>query len=97
MTLERVYLSGVLMRFFSRKLFHNRKKTSLIAHISGFGQGTEDALVYTIPEFVLSDGKRSFIIENLPVVILSKPQIGCDFIISETMVEKGDRLCLKGL
>ena len=65
-------------------------RTAMVGRVSGFGKGTENSLVYCIPRFVLSDGIREFVIKDLLVAVLFKPQIGCDFLISETMFSKTD-------
>lgn len=68
--------------------YPDAKKTSLKCIISGFGKEKETAEIYVLPAFELSNGEISFVIENLYIAELSKPFIGADFIISETMLSK---------
>lgn len=75
---------------FFRMAFPNAVKSGIKARITGFGTGGEMAEVFFVPKFELSKGEGEIVIERLPVVVLFKPQIGCDFIISETMVSKMD-------
>ena len=67
------------------KTYTNAFKTTLIANISGFGKGIEKAPVYTIPRFSLVDKENNYVINNLQIVVLHKPSIDCDFILSENM------------
>ena len=77
------------------KAYPNAVKTNLSSNISGFGTGSEKGNVYVIPEFELSDGKASYIINNLSIISISKPNIGCDLLISETMFSKADTTTLR--
>ena len=70
--------------------FPDAAKMNEHCSISGFGKGIEQADVYVIPDFVISDGNSQYEIERLVVAMLMKPHIGCDFLISETMFSKID-------
>ncbi|MBR6230238.1 MAG: hypothetical protein IKQ97_10915 [Eubacterium sp.] len=60
--------------------------------ISGFGKGDELSDVFMIPRFELESDDGVFVIERLIVAMMTKPQIGSDFIISETMLSKVDSI-----
>ena len=77
------------------KAYPRAVKTSLTSNITGFGSGSEKGEVYLIPEFDISDDKSRLMIHNLSVVNISKPNIGCDFLISETMFSKADTITLR--
>ncbi len=75
---------------FFLKAFPEAKKADITAKVAGFGKEAETASVYIIPKYTLKDGNTEIIINNLSVVVLFKPNIGCDFLLSETMVSKID-------
>ena len=77
------------------KAFPDAVKTGLSARITGFGTGVETADVFMIPDFELSDGNEAIHIMNLSIVVIFKPQIGCDFIMSESMLSKVDTHTLR--
>lgn len=56
--------------------------------IHGFGMGAENGKVYLIPKFELPDGNETYRIINLLVAVCLHPQIGYDFVLSETMFSK---------
>ena len=56
--------------------------------IRGFGKMAENGAVYAIPQFELTDGNSTYRIVNLLVAVCSHPQIGYDFVLSETMFSK---------
>ncbi len=60
------------------------------SEIRGFGKEAETGHVYVIPEFKLSDGKESYVICNLEVLVCYHPLIGYDFVMSDTMFSKAD-------
>jgi hypothetical protein len=62
-----------------------------ICKITGFGQGEEIAYIYGIPVFELNGGDNYKIV-NLQVAVCMHPQIGYDFIMSDTMFSKTDTL-----
>ena len=74
------------------KAYPDAKKIDGGCSISGFGKGKERAEVYCIPEFSLVDDDTEYLINNLVIAILTKPYIGCDFLISEAMVSKVDTM-----
>ena len=75
---------------FFLKAFPDAKKADITAKVTGFGKEAESASVFIIPKFILNDGNTEIVINNLSVVVLLKPNIGCDFLLSETMVSKMD-------
>ena len=75
---------------FFLKAFPEAKKAEITAKVTGFGKEAETASVYIIPKYTLNDGNTEIVINNLSVVVLFKPNIGCDFLLSETMVSKMD-------
>ena len=75
---------------FLLKAFPDAKKTDITARVTGFAREAETASVFVIPQFSLNDGNSAITINNLSVVVLHKPNIGCDFLLSETMVSKMD-------
>ena len=77
------------------KAYPEAVKTDLSSDVSGFGSGSEQGDVYVIPEFELSDGSARYVIHNLSIVSISKPNIGCDLLISETMFAKADTTTLR--
>ena len=74
------------------KAYPEAVKTDLSSDVSGFGSGSEQGDVYVIPEFELSDGSARYVIHNLSIVSISKPNIGCDLLISETMFARHSAL-----
>lgn len=61
--------------------------------ISGFGENPIGGSVYIIPEFALSDGEGvEYKIINLQVAVCNHPQIGCDFVLSDTMFSHTDMM-----
>lgn len=60
------------------------------SEIRGFGKDAEEATVYAIPEFSLSDGKECYKIQNLLIAVCNHPLIGYDLILSDTMFSKAD-------
>ncbi len=60
------------------------------SEIRGFGKDAEEATVYAIPEFSLSDGKERYKIQNLLIAVCNHPLIGYDLILSDTMFSKAD-------
>ena len=60
------------------------------SEVRGFGKDSEKGAVYIIPEFTLSDGKETYIIKNLQIVVCNHPLIGYDFVLSDTMFSKTD-------
>lgn len=75
--------------------FPTATETELSCEISGFGKENETGRVYEIPLFDLNDGETHFRIEKLMVVELFKPFIGCDFLLSETMLSKTDTTTIR--
>ena len=63
-------------------------KTEYVCHVSGFGRGRDAGSVYIIPRFELRDGACVLSVLNLMIAVVEKQLIGCDFIVSETMMEK---------
>ncbi len=71
--------------------FPKAEKTTAITHLSGFGSGQIDAVIYRIPEFALGDNKTGrYMIRNLFVAVADYDRIGFDFILSATMFAKAD-------
>lgn len=68
-------------------------KSGETCHISGFGQTPIIGKTYIIPRFVLQDTNASYVILNLQVAVCRHPQIGCDFVLSDTMFSKTD-MCI---
>ena len=75
---------------FLKVAYPDAYRTALKGRVSGFGKGVETSSIYCIPRFTLSEAAKNFVIKNLLIAVLYKPQIGCDFIISETMLSKTD-------
>lgn len=63
------------------------QKQNAIFILSGFGKGYEIANVYTIPDFILSDGKSKIVFKNLVVAVIDK-DFSIDLILSYTMFNK---------
>ena len=61
-----------------------------IAEIRGFGKESEEAAVYLIPEFSLSDRMEEYKIRNLLVAVCDHPLIGYNFVMSDTMFSAAD-------
>lgn len=55
--------------------------------VSGFGKEAEDCSVYIIPLFKLNGGDE-YCISRLQVAVCTRPQIGFDFVLSDTMFSK---------
>lgn len=70
--------------------FPSAEETKYTCKVSGFGKGQEDGKIYKIPSFELSDGKSTLTIRDLYLAVIDKQNIGCDFLISETMFAKTD-------
>ena len=70
-------------------------QTNIKCSISGFGKHSNKAAIYKIPSFQLYQGGYGLKIRNLHIAVVSKPEIGCDFIISETMLMKTDTYILR--
>ena len=64
------------------------KKLDWKTEIYGFGKEQETASVFIIPEFILEDGKEVYKIINLQIGVCYRPQIGYDFVMSDTMFSK---------
>ena len=77
------------------KAYPDAIKMNLDCNISGFGTGTERGNVYVIPDFKISKGNAAYTIHNLFVISILKPNIGCDFLMSETMFTKTDMTILR--
>ena len=77
------------------RAYPDAKETSYTCHVTGFGKGDEAGKVYCIPRFCLGNGNKLFTIHNLLLVVLAKPFIGCDFLLSETMLSKTDTHILR--
>ena len=82
--------SAVLLDAYPKAL-----KTDLLCTISGFGREKDVGKIYVLPEFILSSGENTMVIDNLYIAELFKPFIGCDFLISETMFSKADTTTLR--
>ena len=63
-----------------------------VCYISGFGKEAVEGKVYVIPVFELRDDMGAYRIKNLQLAVCKNPEIGCDFIISDTMLSKADTL-----
>lgn len=77
------------------KAYPDAKKTDLFCNVTGFGTGSENGHVYLVPEFVVSDGVSRYVIHNLCIISMLKPNIGCDLLISETMFAKADTTTMR--
>lgn len=77
------------------KSYPDAQKTQMYCEISGFGKDKENADVYIIPLFELSNHGVTFAIKNLVIADLLKPFVGCDLIISETMFAKADTTTIR--
>ena len=66
------------------------RKKALCCTISGFGKEKDNGDIFVIPHFCLTNGEAKFAIDNLYIVELFKPFIGCDFLLSETIFSKSD-------
>ena len=53
--------------------------------LSGFGTGVEIAKAFSIPEFVLSDGKQSITYQNMVVAVTKRPSINVSLILSASL------------
>lgn len=71
-------------------IYPNAIKRNSKCKIYGFGKEYEEALVYVIPEFKLYDEKCTYKIKGLYVAVCSRPNLGYDFIFSDTMFSKAD-------
>ena len=75
------------------RAFPDAQKTPYTCHVTGFGKGEETGSVYCLPTFTLrTEDGAAFVIRNLLLITMSKPFIGCDFLISETMLSKTDTM-----
>ncbi|MBR1669446.1 MAG: hypothetical protein IJ695_01990 [Butyrivibrio sp.] len=72
------------------KAYPNAELDQRKGFISGFGKDKQECKIYKIPEFELSEGDKSYKIENLYIAACKRPQIGCTLIMSETMFSKTD-------
>ena len=72
-----------------------KKKEDEICNVAGFGEKPIQGDVYVIPSFELTDGKSLYCLKNLQVAVCSHPQIGCDFVLSDTMFSKTDTLIIR--
>lgn len=73
-------------------VYENAVKKEGTCKIYGFGKEYEEALVYMIPSFELPGEENVYKIKNLYVAVCDRPQLGYDFIISDTMFSKADTL-----
>lgn len=64
--------------------FPNCYYSNLVTEIGGFGEGTQFAPIYIIPDFKFSDGKHTVHYMNMPVAVLLKPY-SFQLILSYTM------------
>jgi hypothetical protein len=60
--------------------------------VAGFGEKPIKGDVFIIPEFILSDGNATYKIIDLQIAVCDHPQIGCDFVLSDTMFSHADTL-----
>ena len=70
-------------------------RTDYYCLVSGFGKDAEKSPIFIIPRFQLSDSIHSYTIRNLYIAALMKPSIGCDLLISETMLSKTDTTIIR--
>ena len=71
------------------------KKQGEKCRVAGFGENPLQGDVYVIPQFELQDNKSTYKIINLQVAVCDHPQIGCDFVLSDTMFSKTDTLIMR--
>lgn len=67
-------------------------KKDEVCELSGFGKGTVTANVYVLPEFRLENEGKCYRIKNLQIMQCFRPDIGCDFVLSDTMFSNVDTL-----
>ena len=58
--------------------------------LTGFGVGAVDAASFIIPEFKLEKDGSCYIIKNLQILQTYRPDIGCDFLLSDTVFSNVD-------
>lgn len=67
--------------------YPNAVKQNCFYILHGFGKGCEIATIYTIPDFVLSDGKNEIHYMNLPIAVVNR-DFSFDMVLSYTMFNK---------
>ena len=60
--------------------------------VAGFGEKPLPGDVYVIPSFKLENEGTTYCVKNLQIAICNHPQIGCDFVLSDTMFSQTDTL-----
>ncbi len=56
--------------------------------IGGFGRNDEEAVLWNMEDFVLSDKNSSITYKEMKVAVVDKPKIPCDMILSASMFMK---------
>lgn len=60
--------------------------------VAGFGESPIPGKVFVIPRFKLKSEDVTYCVLNLQVAVCNHPQIGCDFVLSDTMFSQTDTL-----
>lgn len=68
------------------------QETTYFQEIRGFGKQPEAGQIFKLPRFVLKSDNQQYVLHNLYLVLLDRPEIGCDFLICPRMFEKSDYL-----
>ena len=76
-----------LLRFYPDVIKKDEK-----CFLSGFGKGYVEANVFVIPDFSLQVEDNCYRVKNLQIIQSVRPDIGCDFILSDTVFSNVDTL-----
>ena len=74
------------------KAFPDAVKKDNTYKLKGFGVGEIDASAFVIPEFRLEKEGSCYLIKNLQVLQTYRPDIGCDFLLSDIVFSNVDTL-----
>ena len=72
------------------KAFPSAIKKEETYKLTGFGKGAVEASAFVIPDFRLEKGDACYCIKNLQILQTYRPDIGCDFLLSDTIFSNVD-------
>ena len=74
------------------RAFPDAEKKEETYKLTGFGVGAVEAAAFVIPEFKLESNDSCYFIKNLQILQTYRPDIGCAFLLSDTVFSNVDTL-----